>query len=217
MSNITLVFLFVLIDLSFTLNLLDICQSGIRDDGITYVHCARKSLKDIPRFSSNRLFNLAFDELILSDNLIKHIPQHAFHGLRIKRLIMSGNQLKSIHRNAFEEIENYLEELVLEFDSTVVDTIPQALQTNLANIKSLTLINLNLRSLSSSSNLFHSMKKLEYLSLKSCFLQSIDSNLFETIEKQLRTLILDSNQLNEQIFPEINRLISLAKLSLAHN
>jgi len=217
MSNITLVFLFVLIDLSFTLNLLDICQSGIRDDGITYVHCARKSLKDIPRFSSNRLFNLAFDELILSDNLIKHIPQHAFHGLRIKRLIMSGNQLKSIHRNAFEEIENYLEELVLEFDSTVVDTIPQALQTNLANIKSLTLINLNLRSLSSSSNLFHSMKKLEYLSLKSCFLQSIDSNLFETIEKQLRTLILDSNQLNEQIFPEINRLISLEKLSLAHN
>ena len=35
-------------------NLLDICQSGIRDDGTNYVHCARKSLNEIPAFSSNR-------------------------------------------------------------------------------------------------------------------------------------------------------------------
>ncbi len=143
---------------SSSLNLLDICQSGIRDDGTNYVHCARKSLTEIPHFSSNRLFNLAFDELILSDNLITHIQANAFHGLRIKRLIMSGNHLKSIDPNAFRELENYLEEIILEFDSTIVDRIPQAIQTNLINIKSLTLIGLNLRLLP--ANIFNQMKKL---------------------------------------------------------
>jgi Leucine-rich repeat (LRR) protein len=200
---------------SSSLNLLDICQSGIRDDGINYVHCARKYLSEIPRFSSNRLFNLAFDELILSDNLITHIHANAFNGLRIKRLIMSGNHLKSIDKDAFRELENYLEELILEFDSTIVDRIPQAIQTNLANIKSLTLIGLNLRLLP--SNVFNQMKKLESLTLKSCNIQLIETNAFNSIEKQLRYLYLDYNKLNNQIFPEINRLILLEKLSLSHN
>jgi len=200
---------------SLSLNLLDICQSGIRDDGTNYVHCARKSLTSIPHFSSNRLFNLAFDELILSDNLITHIQANAFQGLRIKRLIMSGNHLKSIDTNAFRELENYLEELILEFDSTIVDRIPQAIQTNLINIKSLTLIGLNLRLLP--ANIFNQMKKLENLNLKSCNLQFIESNAFNSIEKQLKYLYLDFNKLNKNIFMEINRLISLEKLSLSHN
>ncbi|CAF0920011.1 unnamed protein product [Rotaria sordida] len=200
---------------SSCLNLLDICQSGIRDDGINYVHCARKSLTEIPHFSSNRLFNLAFDELILSDNLITHIHANVFNGLRIKRLIMSGNHIKSIDENAFRELENYLEELILEFDSTIVDRIPQAIQTNLINIKSLTLIGLNLRTLS--SNIFNQMKKLESLTLKSCNIQFIEINAFNTIDKHLRYLYLDYNKLNEKIFIEINRLILLEKLSLSHN
>lgn len=205
----------LIIDFSSSLNLLDICQSGIRDDGINYLHCARKFLTEIPYFSSNRSFNLAFDELILSDNLIKHIPENAFYGLRIKRLIMSGNQLKSIDKNAFRELENYLEDLILEFDSTIVDRIPQAIQRNLINIKSLTLINLNLRQLS--SNIFSQMKKLESLTLKSCNLQLIENNAFNFITKQLRYLYLDYNKLDKNIFNEINQLISLEKLSLSHN
>jgi len=205
----------LIIHSSSSLNLLDICQSGIRDDGINYVHCARKSLSEIPHFSSNRLFNLAFDELILSDNLITHIHANAFNGLRIKRLIMFGNPLKSIDKNAFRELENYLEELILEFDSTIVDRIPQAIQTNLANIKILTLIGLNLRTLP--SNIFNEMKKLESLTLKSCNLQFIETNAFYTIEKQLRYLYLDYNKLNKNIFLEINHLIYLEKLSLSHN
>ncbi|CAF2872189.1 unnamed protein product [Rotaria sp. Silwood2] len=183
---------------SSCLNLLDICQSGIRDDGINYVHCARKSLTEIPRFSSNRLFNLAFDELILSDNLITHIHANVFNGLRIKRLIMSGNHIKSIDESAFRELENYLEEIILEFDSTIVDKIPQAIQTNLINIKSLTLIGLNLRILS--SNIFSQMKKLESLTLKSCNIQFIEINAFNSIEKHLRYLYLDYNKLNEKNF-----------------
>ena len=98
-----IVFLVVLPLSVASLNLLDTCQSGIRDDGSNYVHCARKSLAEIPQFSANRLFNLAFDELILSDNPITHIRANAFNGLRIKRLIMSGNRLRSIDENAFRE------------------------------------------------------------------------------------------------------------------
>jgi hypothetical protein len=89
------------------LNRLDLCQSGTRDDGSNYVHCARKSLYETPQFSSHRLFNLAFDELILSDNAITHIDANTFNSLRIKHLIMSGNRLKPIDKNAFPHLENY--------------------------------------------------------------------------------------------------------------
>ncbi|CAF1459852.1 unnamed protein product [Adineta steineri] len=209
------IFLIFFLTPVYAINLLDLCQSGIRDDGSNYVHCARKSLSEIPHFSSHRLFNLAFDELILSDNAITHIDANAFNGLRIKRLIMSGNRLKSIDKNAFRELENYLEQLTLEFDPTIVDTIPEAIQTNLANIRSLTLTGLNLRILP--SNIFEQMKKLEILSLKSCNLQSIDYDAFHSIEKQLRYLYLDYNQLDNRISNILNRLITLETLSLSHN
>ncbi|CAF1242958.1 unnamed protein product [Rotaria sordida] len=210
--NILLIFL---LTPSLAINLLDLCQSGIRDDGSNYVHCARKSLSEIPDFSSHRLFNLAFDELILSDNAITHIHANVFHNLRIKRLVMSGNRLKSIDKNAFRELENYLEQLTLEFDSTIVDTIPEAIKTNLANIRSLTLTGLNLRILP--TNTFEYMKKLEILSLKSCNLQTIEHNAFYSIEKQLRHLYLDYNQLDNRISMIINRVITLETLSLSHN
>jgi len=196
-------------------NLLDLCQSGIRDDGSNYVHCARKSLSEIPRFSSHRLFNLAFDELILSDNAITHINANAFNGLRIKRLILSGNRLKSIDKNAFKELENYLEQLTIEFDPTIVDTIPEAIKNNLGNIRNLIMTGLNLRILP--SNTFEQMKKLESLSLKSCNIQSIELDAFHSIEKQLKFLDFDSNQLDTRISTIINRLVSLERLSLAHN
>lgn len=215
MISIQLISMISIIHSCWSLNLLDVCQSGIRDDGINYVHCARKSLTNIPKFSSHRFFNLAFDELILSENFITHIPAHAFNSLRIKRLIMSGNRLKSIEENAFEELENYLEELILEFDPNVVDRIPQAIQNNLANIKSLTLIGLNLHVLP--SKIFDQMKKLESLTLKSCNLQSIEFNAFHSIEKQLRYLNLDHNQLDRTIFKHFKHFNSLQKLSLSHN
>lgn len=211
----TCLWTFLFISSSRCFNLLDVCQSGIRDDGTNYVHCARKSLTEIPAFASNRLFNLAFDELILSDNSITHINANAFQGLRIKRLIMSGNPLKSIDRNAFRELENYLEELIVEFDPSIVDTIPQAIKTNLANIRSLTLIGLNLQQLPSNS--FVQMKKLESLALKSCRIQRIESNAFQSLEQQLRHLYLDSNLLTSDIFHELHRLIHLETLSLPHN
>lgn len=211
-SIIFFMFLFTTIN---GINLLDLCQSGIRDDGSNYVHCARKSLSEIPQFSSHRLFNLAFDELILSDNAITHIRANAFNGLRIKRLIMSGNRLQSIDKNAFRELENYLEQLTLEFDPSVVDTIPEAIKTNLANIRSLTITGLNLRQLP--SNTFEQMKKLEILSLKSCHIQTIEYDAFYSIEKQLRHLYLDDNKLDNRISIIINRLITLETLSLSHN
>lgn len=215
MISIQLILMIFIIHSCWTLNLLDVCQSGIRDDGINYVHCARKSLTNIPKFSSHRFFNLAFDELILSENFITHIPAQAFTSLRIKRLIMSGNRLKSMDENAFEELENYLEELILEFDPNIVDRIPQAIKNNLANIKSLTLIGLNLQILP--LNIFDQMKKLESLTFKSCHLQSIEFNAFHPIEKQLRYLNLDHNKLDRTIFEHLKHFNSLEKLSLSHN
>jgi Leucine-rich repeat (LRR) protein len=203
------IFLIFLLTPTFAINLLDLCQSGIRDDGSNYVHCARKSLTDIPNFSSYRLFNLAFDELILSDNAITHINANAFNNLRIKRLVMSGNRLKSIDKNAFRELENYLEQLTLEFDPSIVDTIPEAIKTNLANIRSLTLTGLNLRILPANT--------FEHLSLKSCHLQTIEYDAFHSIEKQLRHLYLDNNQLDNHISMIIHRLTTLETLSLSHN
>ncbi|CAF2637033.1 unnamed protein product [Rotaria sp. Silwood2] len=226
--NILLIFL---LTPSLAINLLDLCQSGIRDDGSNYVHCARKSLSDIPDFSSHRLFNLAFDELILSDNAITHIHANAFHNLRIKRLIMSGNRLKSIDKNSFRELENYLEQLTLEFDSSIVDTIPEAIKTNLANIRSLTLTGLNLRILP--TNTFEQMKKLEILSLKSCLFKftrslehlNMDRNpllplsidTFSGIESSLRNISFQSCSLTSNSLPAFSCLINLERFKLQSN
>ncbi|CAF0855756.1 unnamed protein product [Didymodactylos carnosus] len=192
-------------------NILDICQSGIREDQTNYVHCARKSLYSIPRFS-NRTFNLAFDELILSDNFISHINANDFNGLRVKRLIMSGNKLQSMDSQAFRELTNYLEQTVLEFDSAIVDTIPIAIKTNLQNIRSLKLIGLNLQTLTSGN--FDLMKKLEHLSLTHCNIHIIDHDAFQPLEPILKHLQLDYNQLTEM---NLNPLQQLEILTITQN
>lgn len=204
------VLFFLFIQPTFSYNIFNPCQSGIRQDGINYLQCARKSFKEIPQFSSPKF--VVFDELILSENAIEHIPEYAFHGLRIKRLIMLSNPLKSVDQNAFDELQNSLEELILEFNPSVVQTV---LPANLINLKSLTLINFNLPHLT--KDYFYQMKKLVHLTLKSCRIESITSQGFISIEKQLRTLILDGNQLNEKIFSQLNHLTGLEKLSLTHN
>jgi Leucine-rich repeat (LRR) protein len=203
------IFLIFLLTPSLATTLLDLCQSGIRDDGSNYVHCARKSLSEIPKFSSHRSFNLAFDELILSDNTITHIDANAFNGLRIKRLVMSGNRLTSIDKNAFRELENYLEQLTLEFDSAIVDTIPEAIKTNLANIRSLT--EKQLRHLYLDDNqldnrisiIVNRLTTLETLSLSHNRINQFETKL---INRNLYYLDLSYNGLNKLILRNMNNL-----------
>ncbi len=99
-------------------------------------------MRELPNFT--RITNTFYDELVLNDNQITEIPSNAFQGLRVRRLNLSGNKIRSISSQAFIELSNYLEELIIEFDSNYINEIPDAIKINLINLRSLKLIDLNL-------------------------------------------------------------------------
>ncbi len=59
----------------------DLCMCGIKENGETYIYCARKSLKQIPQFRSN---TIVYEELILSGNQIERIDANIFKGKSIR-------------------------------------------------------------------------------------------------------------------------------------
>ncbi|CAF0847688.1 unnamed protein product [Didymodactylos carnosus] len=195
-----------------------ICQSGIREDNSNYIHCARKQLQIIPDFSR---INTFYDELVLNDNLIQHIPVNAFSGLRVKRLSLQGNKIQSIESQAFIELANYLEELVIEFDQQYmpINKIPDAILKNLYNIRSLILTGLNLHTLSNDT--FQYFKKLEKFSCIKCNLVTIDDMTFDSnkiISITLKELHLDNNKLSDLNWSKIcKNLKNLEILTLSQN
>ncbi|CAF0963871.1 unnamed protein product [Adineta ricciae] len=190
-----------------------ICQAGIRQDNTNYIHCGRKQLTDIPNFS--RTTNTVYDELVLNDNQISSISRNAFQGLRVKRLNLSGNKIRFIDPRAFVELANYLEEIVIEFDSNTVREIPQAIKSNLINLRSLKLINLNLTILP--NHTFTKYRKLEDLSIIKSNIDKIESDAFHSLNN-LRSLHLDHNQLNDQIWFDLTKYLqNLEILTLSQN
>lgn len=183
------------------------------NDSFSYIHCARKQLNEIPSFS--RITNTFYDELVLNDNQIERLAPNAFQGLRVKRLNMAGNRLQYVDPRAFRELANYLEELIIEFDPNFIDDIPQAIKTNLINLRSLKLINLNLTVVHRDS--FIKYRKLEELSIIKSNIKLIEANAFRPLH-HLRSLHLDQNQLNDQIWTDLARdLSNLESLTLSQN
>ncbi|CAF4115150.1 unnamed protein product, partial [Rotaria sp. Silwood2] len=149
-----------------------ICQAGIRQDNTNYIHCGRKQLIEIPNFT--RITNTFYDELVLNDNQIIEIHSNAFQGLRVKRLNLSGNKIRFVSSDAFIELSNYLEELIIEFNSNYIHDIPDAIKINLINLRSLKLINLNLIEIK--NHTFIKYRKLEQLSIIKSHIKSIESD-----------------------------------------
>ena len=135
------------------------CKCGIKIDGHIYIYCARKQLKQLPKFTRS---SILYDELILSGNQIERIAANSFNGLRVKRLYLDDNPIELIERNALNELANYLEELIVSVNYVnsvdaasahidnqieLVDTsslqkraqIPPTLFQNLLNLKTIKL------------------------------------------------------------------------------
>ena len=170
-------------------------------------------MKEIPTFT--RITNTFYDELVLIDNQITEIPANAFQGLRVKRVNLSGNKIRSISSRAFIELSNYLEELIIEFDSNFIHQIPDAVKINLINLRSLKLIDLNLSTIENRT--FIKFRKLEQLTIRKSNIQSIESDAFYSLTN-LRYLNLDQNQLNDSSWDFlIQYLPHLESLSLSQN
>lgn len=168
---------------------------------------------DIPIFT--RITNTFYDELVLNDNQISQIRANAFQGLRVKRLNLSGNKISSIDARAFVELANYLEELIIEFDSTAIYEIPHAIKSNLINLRVLKIINLNVTILRNQT--FIKYRKLEELSIIKSNIKSIETNAFASLHN-LRALHLDQNQLTDRIWFDLTRyLTNLEVLTLSQN
>jgi len=130
-------------------------------------------------------------------------------------LNLSGNKISSIDRQAFQELANYLEELIIEFDSTQLSQIPDALKYNLINLRSLKIINLNLQTLQ--NHTFVKFRKLEDLSIVKSNIKHIESNAFYSLTN-LRSLHLDQNVLTDNVWFDLTRyLLNLEVLTLSQN
>lgn len=90
------------------------CKCGIKIDGHIYIYCARKQLKHLPKFTRS---SILYDELILSGNQIDRVQAQSFNGLKVKRLLLDDNPIQYIERNSFNELANYLEELIISVSS----------------------------------------------------------------------------------------------------
>lgn len=128
---------------------------------------------------------------------------------------MSGNKIRLVDARAFVELANYLEELIIEFDSNVLHEIPDAIKYNLINLRSLKLISLNLTAIK--NNTFIKYRKLEELSIVKSNIKSIESNAFISLSN-LRSLHLDQNQLTDQIWFDLTKYLNnLEILTLSQN
>jgi Leucine-rich repeat (LRR) protein len=248
MNQFLITLLLVIISLELTLSQLSqsphpfstVCQSGIREDNTNYIYCARRGLTQIPLFNRN---NVVYDELVLTDNRIESLEANAFARIKVKKIYLNGNPIKSINSKAFNRLENHLEELWLDADlmdpnqlmnphflptstddgsdvsdedSNIMLGIPKPILKNLRNLNTLRLKGFMVSKLTNST--FDRLNRIEILSLKFCFIETIESHAFDGI-KSLKELYLDGNLL--QFIPTSALLHdtfkSLRILSLSQN
>jgi len=184
----------------------NVCQSGIREDNTNYIYCARRSLTEIPLFSKN---NVVYDELVLTDNRIKSLDSNSFTRIKVKKIYLNGNPINFIDEKAFSKLENHLEELWLDADSSNVQStaefenesiqsssivgIPKSIVNYLRNLNTLRLKGLYVKTLE--NFVFKKLKKVQILSLQFCSIQKIELNAFEGLSNSITELYLDGNLL----------------------
>jgi len=195
-----------------------VCQSGIREDNTNYIYCARRGLTEIPLFSKN---NVVYDELVLSDNRITELNVDSFARIKVKKIYMNGNPLKKIDQMAFVKLENHLEELWLDADTTISANnflmepatnnggIPKAILNYLRNLNTLKLKGFLIKQLENS--ILKKLNRIEILSLQFCSIEQIEPLAFDGLKNSLKELYLDGNLL-QQI--PINALLSVGFKSL---
>lgn len=199
------------------------CKCGIKVDGHIYIYCARKQLRQLPKFTRS---SILYDELILSGNLIESVRVNSFNGLKVKRLFLDDNPLRVVERNSFVELANYLEELILSTSSGLARTrIESSLFQSLLNLKVIKLSGVYVASGESTGdgllrqNLFNKTRKLEIINLVDCNLNRVESNSLNGVETSLKELNLDNNQLEStnELFNELKRMKRLQMLNLSRN
>ncbi len=181
----------------------NVCQSGIREDNTNYIYCARRGLNEVPLFSKN---NVVYDELVLSDNRITELSGDNFARIKVKKIYLNGNPLKKIDKTTFSKLENHLEELWLDADTTISannfliepasnnEGIPKAI-LNLRNLNTLKLKGFMIKQLD--NLILKKLNRIEVLSLQFCSIELIETLAFEGLKNSLKELYLDGNLLQQ--------------------
>lgn len=203
------------------------CKCGIKIDGHIYIYCARKQLKQLPKFTRS---SILYDELILSGNLIDSIQANSFTGLKVKRLLLDDNPFEFIEPNSFVELANYLEELILSVNTELSPSLSQVrpristrLFQSLLNLKIIKINGLDLDTHETTGvlrqNTFNRTRKLEIIHLVDSGLNKIEPLALSGVESSLKELNLDNNQLTStnEIFNELKRMKRLQILNLSRN
>ena len=178
-----------------------VCQSGIREDNTNYIYCARKALTHVPIFSKN---NVVYDELVLADNRITELHANSFSRIKVKKIFLNGNPLRYIDKMTFRKLENHLEELWIDGDTTISSNnllakplyttnggLPKAIVDYLRNLNTLRIKGFMVHALR--NKILSKLKRIEVLSLTFCSIENIEPLAFSGLESSLKELYLDGN------------------------
>lgn len=182
-----------------------VCQSGIREDNTNYIYCARKSLTHVPIFSKN---NVVYDELVLADNRITELHANSFSRIKVKKIFLNGNPLRYIDKMTFRKLENHLEELWIDGDTTISSNnllakplyttnggLPKAIVDYLRNLNTLRIKGFMVHALR--NEILSKLKRIEVLSLTFCSIEKIEPFAFKGLENSLKELYLDGNLMQQ--------------------
>ncbi|UJR35449.1 hypothetical protein I4U23_028205 [Adineta vaga] len=183
-------------------NYLSRCHCGILTNGESYIKCEEKTLDQIPTFKRS----FPYDELILSNNNIRTLPQSSFDHIKtIKRIHLGNNSLSFIDNDLLRLLGNYLEELILTGDHRL-NSLEFLLRYPLKNLRVLKLDQFDLSEMNL-EKVFLNMTKLEIISLRSCQIKYLP-NL-----PNVQILDLENNQISNTI----SLTTSYVHLNLAKN
>jgi Leucine-rich repeat (LRR) protein len=203
-----------------------LCQTGLREDNSNYIYCARKNLKQIPKFTTRLTTTTLYDELVLSENQIESIEEKSIdENFKVRKIYLDLNPIKAIHRNSFASLKNYLEEFyvdlgIYKYDKSYatidyLNMFNQSVFDRCINLKNLSIKNFNLNSIQTA--VFRKLSKLTSLTLSNCNLNVLDAKAFVGLDQALVDLNLDSNNFERIPTEAIGQLKSLKRLNMAQN
>ncbi|KAJ8961557.1 hypothetical protein NQ318_014809 [Aromia moschata] len=177
-------------------------------------HAFSSSVENLPIDSIKMLTNL--EELDLSNNRFKYMPDTSFHFLqKLRKLEFQDNVIEIVHKGTFQgDIHASLEQIYLSFNN--IKAISQHTFVNLPRLEQLYLDDNRIESLERRS--FMNLENIKRLNLKGNKISTISYETFQNLP-ELVHLDLSYNELksfNFSMFDQVGTL-SIFNVNASHN
>lgn len=175
------------------------------ENNIKEIDCFRLSLTEIPKF---KFSDIEYDILKIESNLIKNIPTRAFSNLRVRGIVIKEKSLETIEDNAFSEIRVTLKKLEIKGNKI---QLSKSMFNGIRDLEELSLTNFNIEKGQLPDKVFNQLANIKSLTLSDIGLKSIRENelpiTFNTLASKLR--LINNEISNFAVFGEAKQLKEL--------